>query len=100
MNRDLLINIGAAIVIGVGLRFVVNLEPVWWLAWFVPGLLLALALRTEGWTARGLIALAALIGITANTPYFLRVMPLMPVLIVTTLQALLWVFVYRARAAS
>ena len=43
----------AAIVIGIGLRFVVNLEPVWWLAWFVPGLLLALALRTEGWTSRG-----------------------------------------------
>lgn len=94
MSRDLPINIGAAIVIGVGLRYVVNLEPVWWLAWFVPGLLLALALRTEGWTARGLIALAALIGVTANTPYFVRVMPLIPVLIVTTLQVLLWVFVY------
>jgi apolipoprotein N-acyltransferase len=86
----------AAIVIGCGLRFVVNLDPVWWLAWFAPGLVLALALRTEGWTSRGLVALAALIGVTANVPYFLKVMPLVPVIIVTLLQTLLWMFVVRA----
>src|SRR4051794_9729141 len=92
MKRTLLIQLGSAVVIGMGLRFVVNLEPVWWLAWFAPGLLLALALRTEGWTSRGLVALAALIGVTANTPYLLKVMPLVPVIIVTLLQTLLWMF--------
>ena len=98
MNKKLLVNIAAAVAIGIGLRFVVNLEPVWWLAWIVPGLLLALALRTEDWTARGLVALAALIGVTANAPFFLKVMPLVPVIIVTLLQTLLWMFVDRHRA--
>jgi apolipoprotein N-acyltransferase len=93
MKKALLIQLGAAVVIGVGLRFVVNLEPVWWLAWFVPGLLLALALATSGWTSRGLVVLAALIGVTANVPYFLKVMPLVPMVIVMTLQTLLWLFV-------
>jgi apolipoprotein N-acyltransferase len=93
MKNNPWVNLAAAIVIGIGLRFVVNLEPVWWLAWFAPGLLLALALRTEGWTARGLVALAALIGVTSTTPYFLKVMPPVPMVIVTLLQTLLWVFV-------
>ena len=93
MNKDMPIQLAAAVVIGIGLRFVVNLEPLWWLAWFVPGLLLALALRTEGWTSRGLVALSALIGVTANAPYFLKVMPLVPVIIVMVLQTLLWIFV-------
>jgi len=93
MKKVLLIPLAAAVLIGIALRFVVNLEPVWWLAWFAPGLLLALALRTEGWTSRGVVALAVLIGVTANTPYFLKVMPLVPVIIVTLLQTLLWLFV-------
>ena len=92
MNTNLLLHIAAAIAIGIGLRFVVNLEPVWWLAWFLPGLLLALALRTGNWSARGLVALAALIGVSANAPFFLKVMPPVPVIIVTLLQALLWMF--------
>ena len=45
--------IAAALAIGGGLWFVMNLDPVWWLAWILPGLLFALALRTEGWTSRG-----------------------------------------------
>ena len=81
-----------AVAIGFGLRFVVNLEPVWWLAWILPGLLLALALRADYWTARGLVALAALIGITANATYYLQVMPLWPVIVITVLQVLLWMF--------
>ncbi|HEY6126081.1 MAG TPA: hypothetical protein VIV63_15615, partial [Steroidobacteraceae bacterium] len=93
MKKETLIHLAAAIAVGIGLRFVVNLEPVWWLAWFVPGLLLALALRTENWTSRGLVALAAAIGVTANVPFFLKVMPPVPVVIVMTLQTLLWVFV-------
>jgi apolipoprotein N-acyltransferase len=96
MSKQLLIHLAAAVVIGIGLRFVVNLDPVWWLAWFVPGLLLALALRSDGWVSRGLVALAALIGVTANAPYLLKVMPPVPVVIVITLQALLWLFVLGA----
>ena len=93
MSKQVWVQVGAAVVIGIALRFVVNLEPLWWLAWFAPGLLLALALRTEGWMSRGLVALAALIGATSNAPYYLKVMPLVPVIIVTLLMTLLWVFV-------
>jgi apolipoprotein N-acyltransferase len=93
MNKNTWVLVAAAVVVGIALRFVVNLEPLWWLAWFAPGLLLAIALRSEGWTSRGLVALAALIGLTSNAPYYLKVMPLLPVIIVTTLQVLLWMFV-------
>lgn len=86
-------HLGAAIVIGVGLAFVFNLEPIWWLAWVLPGLLFALALRTEGWASRGLVALAVLIGVASNFPYLRSVMPLVPAVIVTLLLALLWVFI-------
>jgi apolipoprotein N-acyltransferase len=96
MNNALRIHVAAAVLIGIALRFVVNLEPVWWVAWFAPGLLLALALRTEGWTSRGLVALAALIGVTANAPYYLKVMPPVAMIIVTILQTLLWMFVVGA----
>ncbi|HEX6636406.1 MAG TPA: nitrilase-related carbon-nitrogen hydrolase [Steroidobacteraceae bacterium] len=92
MNRQLL-HVGAAIAIGIGLRFVVNLEPVWWLAWFVPGLLLGLALRVGPWAARGYIAVAAAIGLTANVPFFLSVMPARFVILTMTLQVLLWLLV-------
>jgi apolipoprotein N-acyltransferase len=96
MSKQLLIHLAAAVVIGIGLRFVVNLDPVWWLAWLVPGLLLALALRTDGWTSRGLTAVAALIGVSANAPYLLKVMPPVPAVVVMTLQTLLWLFVVGA----
>lgn len=92
MNKNVACFVGAAI-IGVALRFVVNLEPMWWLAWFVPGSLLALALRTGTWASRGCIALAAAIGVTVNVPFFLKVMPPVPVVIVMTLQVLLWLLV-------
>jgi apolipoprotein N-acyltransferase len=93
MNRTLLLHIAAALVTGLGLRVVLNLEPVWWAAWVVPGLLFALALRNEARRARGLIALAALIGASVNVPFLLRVMPLVPVTIIILLQTLLWVLV-------
>jgi len=93
MKKPLLFLIAAALAIGVGLRFVVNLEPVWWMAWVLPGMLLALSLRAEAWTARGLIVLAALIGTSANLPFFLKMMPPIPALLILLLQALLWVFV-------
>ncbi len=93
MNRTSLLQIGAALLLGFGLRFVVDLEPLWWLAWLVPGLVLALALRTGGWTSRGLVAIAALIGLSANLVYLLRVMPLLPTMTVLLLQTALWVTV-------
>jgi apolipoprotein N-acyltransferase len=96
MNRNALIQLAAAVLIGVGLRFVVNLEPIWWLAWFLPGLLLALSLRAGNRASRGYIALAAAIGVTANVPYFLTVMPVLAVIIVMTLQVLLWLLVIGA----
>src|SRR6185369_3223984 len=84
-SSKLLISLGAAVIIGVALRFVVGLEPIWWLAWFVPGLMLALALRTEGWTSRGLVALAAVIGVSVDAPYFLSVMWPAPAILVMAL---------------
>jgi apolipoprotein N-acyltransferase len=93
MTRNLVILIAAAVLIGLGLRFVVNLEPVWWLVWFVPGLLLALALRADSWTSRALVATAALIGVTVNVPFFLTVMPPVPVVITMLLQTMLWMLV-------
>ncbi len=93
MDRISLLQTAVALALGFALRFVVNLEPVWWLAWIVPGLVLALAVRTEGWTSRGLVAIAALIGVSANLMYFLRVMPLLPAMIVLLLQTALWVVV-------
>ena len=93
MDRKQFIYIPAAVVIGAGLYFVMNMEPIWWLAWFLPGLLFALALRAEVWTARGLVALAALIGASSNLAYFLKVMPLLQVLIILLLQSLMWVLI-------
>ena len=90
MNKQTLIHVVAALVIGFGLRFVHSLEPLWWLAWFMPGLLLALALRSNEWAARGYVVLAAALGVTVNVPFFLKVMPLVPVIIVMALQTLLW----------
>lgn len=92
MNNNVVAVI-AALLIGIGLRFVVNLEPVWWLAWFVPGLLLALALRLGNGLSRACVALAAAVGVTANLPFFLSVMPAPAVALVMALQVLLWLFV-------
>ena len=94
MQRQELVYVGAALIIGGASWFVVNLEPVWQMAWFVPGLLFALALRTEGWTSRGLVAIAALLGAASNYRYLLSVMPLVTALLVLLLQTLLWVFIY------
>jgi len=96
MNRKLLFGILVAAALGFCLRYVVNLDPVWWLAWFVPGLLLALALRFDGWSSRGLVALAALVGVTANMAYFLKVMPLIPMIIVMLLMTLQWMLIIGA----
>ena len=93
MTRHLL-SLGAAILIGVALRFVVGLDPVWWVAWFAPGLLLGLSLATERfWARQGLVALAVAIGMTANYTYFRSVMPLPAVIFSLTGMTLLWMLI-------
>jgi apolipoprotein N-acyltransferase len=91
-RRDLIDTV-IAIAVGGGLWFVVNLEPLWWLAWILPGVLFWLALSTEGWNSRGLIVLAALIGASSNFTYYLKVMPLAPAMLILLLQSLLWLLV-------
>jgi apolipoprotein N-acyltransferase len=88
-----LIRIVAALAIGWLLRFVVGLTPVWWLAWLVPMPLLLLAFRCTPAQARALVALAALIGTSANLGYYRLVVPLPLALLLMAAQALLWVFV-------
>ena len=95
-KRGPALDILLALALGGGLWFVVNLEPIWFMAWIVPGLLFWLALRTEGWTSHGLVAIAALVGATSNFTYFLTVMPLVPVMIVMLMQTLGWVIIYGA----
>ena len=96
MERNRLVYFAMAAAIGAGFWFVMNLEPVWWLAWLLPGLLYALVLRTEGWTSRGIVAIAALIGAASNLGYFRTVMPLPPAVLVVVLQTLMWVLIYGA----
>jgi apolipoprotein N-acyltransferase len=97
-TRHELIDILSAFAVGGGLWFVVNLEPLWWLAWIVPGVLFWLALGTEGWSSRGLIVLAALIGAASNFVYFLKVMPVAAAILVLLLQSLLWLLVFGTSA--
>ena len=94
MDRKELLYVVIALAIGGGLWFVVNLDPVWQIAWFLPGLLFALALKTDGWTSRGLVAIASLVGAASNFRYFLTVMPLAPAMLVLLLQTLMWMLVY------
>jgi apolipoprotein N-acyltransferase len=96
MKRRELLLVAGALLIGGALWFVVSLEPIWAIAWFVPGLLLVLALKTEGWTSRGLVAIAALLGMASNYRYLLSVMPMWPALLVLLLQSALWVAVFSA----
>jgi apolipoprotein N-acyltransferase len=88
--RAALARIAAAAAIGVLLRFVVGLTPVWWLAWLAPTLLLVLALRAPAGEVGWLVTLAVLVGLGAEFPYLRLVMPLPAVLLVIALQALLW----------
>ena len=96
MDRRQLLFIFAALVIGGGLYLVLSLDPVWWLAWILPGLLFAVALHTDGWMSRGLVTFAALIGASSNLVYLLKVMPLAPTMIILLLMTLMWVFIIGA----
>lgn len=86
-------HLAAAVGIGLALRFVVGLEPVWWLAWIAPAPLLMLAFVCGARSAIPLTALAALVAASANFSYYLQVMPLLSSLLAVLGQALLWVFV-------
>lgn len=91
LNWSMVIKIvPAAIVTGLLLRYVVGLEPVWWLAWLAPAPLLALALRSDAVAARWIVAIAALIAASVNLPYFQTVMPAPAALAVTVAMALPW----------
>jgi apolipoprotein N-acyltransferase len=94
--RPLLLRIAAALVIGLGLRSILGLEPVWWLAWIAPAPLLVLAFASGPGAWRWPTALAALIGAGGNFPYFSQLMPPPAALLVILGQALLWVFVVGA----
>ncbi|MGI4742787.1 MAG: nitrilase-related carbon-nitrogen hydrolase [Janthinobacterium lividum] len=82
----------AAVGVGGLLRLVVGLEPVGWLAWLVPGLLLGLTLRWPGRRPRLLVALAAVVGTSVNFPYYRLLMPGLAAAAIVAIQALLWVF--------
>jgi apolipoprotein N-acyltransferase len=85
------IQLGAALAIGIALRFVVGLHPIWWLAWLAPAPLLAVAYRSSKRDAWWCVALAAIIGVSANFPYYDTVMPLPVAFGVTAAQAVLWI---------
>ncbi|NRR28791.1 carbon-nitrogen hydrolase family protein [Oxalobacteraceae bacterium] len=78
---------------GVALACVLGLHPVWWLAWIAPVPMLLLALRSGVGTARWSVALAALIGLSVNIPYFSLLMPAPLVLAVLLARTLLMLIV-------
>jgi len=86
-------NIGIAICTGILLAFALGLQPVWWLAWLAPVPLLALAFDAPLKTACPMVALAALIGASANARYYALLMPLPAVSAVVAANTLLWTFV-------
>ena len=85
--------IAATVGCGVLLRFVVGLEPLWWMAWIAPIPLLLLALVLPANQARCATFAAALIGNGVNVSYLRLVMPWPAVAFVLILQSLLWLFV-------
>ncbi len=81
----------AVVVTGLLLRGAAGPEPLWWLAWTAPALLLWLALKSGAADARWMTLGAALIGAGANLHYFTIVTrsPLLAIVLVTGI-ALLW----------
>jgi apolipoprotein N-acyltransferase len=87
--RFILYEVVLAAAAGVLLRFVVDLRPVWWLAWLAPAPLLLIAIQFD---ARWMVALAAVIGSSSNFHYYRLAMPLPFVILAIVAQALLWMF--------
>lgn len=91
LKRPMLIKIVLmTFVTGLTLRYVVGLEPVWWLAWLAPAALLALAYRHDAAPARWIVGCAALIAASVNLPYYQTLMPAVAAVAVTLAQALPW----------
>lgn len=82
----------AFLITGLLLRLAVGVQPVWWAAWVAPALLLGLAFRTPAGAVRWLVALAALVGVSTNFPYYQLVMPGPAAGAVVLAQTLLWTF--------
>ena len=91
-RKLLILQIAAALATGFLLRFVLDLHPIWWLAWLAPAPLLAMAIRFSPNRARWAVPFAALIGASVNFHYFRLLMPLPAVLATIAAQALLWTF--------
>jgi len=85
--------ITAALAVGVLLRFVVGLQPIWWLAWLAPVPLLLLAFRFNGPEARWMVSVAALVGISVNFHYRRMVFSVPTAVFATAMQALIWALV-------
>jgi apolipoprotein N-acyltransferase len=75
------------------LRHVLDLAPLWWLAWLAPLPLLVAIARARRGEAVLLATLAGLIGASANLDYLQLVMGLPGALGVVMLQALAWTLV-------
>ena len=85
------VRIIAIVITGLLLRGAAGPEPVWWLAWTAPALLLWLALKSSASDARWMTFGAALIGAGANLHYFSIVTRSLPLAIVLVIGiALLW----------
>jgi len=86
------------LVVGLILRSVVGLHPVWWAVWLAPVLLLILGLQFPVRDARWMVPLATLVAASVNFHYFRLVMPLGAAAVSVVEQSLLWVvFVFVTR---
>jgi len=80
----------ASLAVGMALSFVLRLQPVWWMAWFAPALLLVLAFRAPAKDVPILVTLSAIVALAPNIAYFATVMAWPAAVLVVCLQALLW----------
>jgi apolipoprotein N-acyltransferase len=94
--KHLAFQITAAVATGFLLRFVVGLNPIWWLVWIAPVPLLLMAIKFNPPNARWAVMLAAAIGASGNFHYYRLVMPLRFVIVAIAAQALLWGFLILA----
>ena len=94
--QHLIFKIAAAVAAGILLRFVVGLQPNWWLVWIAPVPLLLMAIRFNPREARWTVMLAAVIGASGNFHYYRLVMPLRFVILAIAMQTLLWGFLIMA----
>ena len=80
----------ASLAVGLALSFVVRLQPVWWMAWLAPALLLVLAFRAPAKDGPVLVTLSAFVALVPDISYFATVMAWPAAVLVVCLQTLLW----------